>query len=370
MLTLPFVTARGDNAPVVSDVMQRVLAGEPDAARAALEGLRGSASDSLLDQLAIELQDLERGGYATEGNRSFPELAPLWQQARVQWLTSQPQPTGALPDEIVALPAAVPRVLLVDTRHSAAWLLERDARGQWPAVDGFYISVGANGVDKRRRGDRRTPVGVYYPIDALDAALLPPRYGSHVLPLDYPNALDTHQGRSGDGIWLHGIDPDNNIRPPRDTDGCIAFDNARIGALSALLVLHATPVVVADGFDWERDETLEETAEALRRALGLWRSTQLDGDANGLFSLYVDDYARFGLSPELWRAGQRARLDGALLSDIGIEDLEIFEADEGVYLTRFRQVLRGEGMSPITTMRRLYWRRIEGEWKVIAEQNG
>ena len=368
----PAASAQGEPSAAIDSIMQQVLSGDVAAALTAAEGLRRQYPGSLVDNLAIELRDLERGGYATTNNRSFPELAPLWSAARARWLEAQPQPGGQLPGAIVALPDTVERVLLVDGSHSSAWLMQRDATGGWSGISGFYVSIGASGTDKRKRGDRRTPLGVYYAIDELDAARLPARYGSSVLTLDYPNALDIAQGRSGDGIWLHGIDPDNNVRPPRDTDGCIAFDNARIGTLREALALRRTPVIVADNFDWQRGAEPDEVGAQLRGMLQLWRETQLSSDAESLIGLHRDDYARHGLSPQLWRAGVRARLAAGLLTDIGVEELEILlaDSDEGIYLTRFRQVLHRAGRAPVVTMRRLYWQRIADSWRIIAEQNG
>lgn len=369
---LPMAALPDDHAEVVDAVMQRVLAGDLPAARLAADALRQHHRDELFANLATELRDLERGGYATTNNRSFPDLAPFWSAARSRWLAGQPQPHDRLPSDIIALPDAVERVLLVDAGHSSAWLMRRRADAGWMLETGFYVSIGASGLDKHRRGDRRTPLGVYYATEQLDTRRLPARYGSSVLTLDYPNALDVAQGRTGDGIWLHGIDPDNNIRPPRDTDGCIAFDNARIDALTAALDLHHTPVVVAPSFDWQPGETFAATADELRRALERWRASQLSGNSASLIGMYVGNYSRHGLSPELWRAGVRARLSAGLLDDLQLDALEILRADrdEGIFLTRFRQVLHRAGRTPVTTMRRLYWQRIDGEWHIVAEQNG
>jgi hypothetical protein len=55
------------------------------------------------------------------------------------------------------------------------------------------------------------------------------------ITLDYPNAYDRLEGKSGDGIWLHATN--EPIRPylPNKTRGCVVISNDDIQELSGLL---------------------------------------------------------------------------------------------------------------------------------------
>lgn len=352
--------------------MQLVLAGELPAAQAAVESTRAQREHALLTQLATELGDLGRGGYATADNRSFETLAPFWLAARQQWLeTRAPEDAATLPAEVLQLAPTTQRLLVIDASRSAAMLFARGVDG-WTLADRFYVSTGVAGFDKRRRGDRRTPLGVYWSLPALDTSALPARYGSAVYPLDYPNALDRWQGRTGDGIWLHGIHADNNIRPPRDTDGCIALMNDRIGALKDILSPRATPIVVTDRLRPSADATLTAARAALQLALTHWRAAIEHADTEAYFALYADEYARFGLSPALWRDQRRRVLESGVIASLELHDIEIFaaDADAGVFLTRFRLRQRVAGGETIETRRRLYWQRDGDDFRIVSEQSG
>ena len=72
-------------------------------------------------------------------------------------------------------------------------------------VADHYASVGRLGIEKSTEGDQRTPLGVYYITSRLDGHQLTDFYGSGALLLNYPNEYDRRQGRTGGGIWLHGV---------------------------------------------------------------------------------------------------------------------------------------------------------------------
>ena len=354
----------------VQSIMQDVLAGKMADAQQHLRTLADEADSHLVDQLIVELTDMASGNYATRNNRAFRDLAPLWADARAQWVDRHRPPASAgLPASVLALDASISEVLVVDGKRSVAWLLAREA-SEWQVSDGFYISIGTEGLDKRRRGDAKTPLGVYWIVEERDSTRLPPRYGVRVFPLDYPNALDRLQRRTGDGIWIHGIDPDNNIRPPLDTDGCVALVNERIMTLGSELAPRRTPVIIVDGADWQRPQN--NRLRALRQALESWRIALTDGEEDAYFSAFADDYTRFGMSHSLWRAGRQAALANSESLSVNIDSLSVFLADKDtdVYLTRFRQrSMRGDA-EPITIWRRLYWQRgRDGKFRIIAQQN-
>ena len=121
----------------------------------------------------------------------------------VSGLAGAQQP-GSVPGYLLQLPASVSTVLIAETNTST---LHRYVVTQQGAKldDESYISVGQNGVGKQRAWDRRTPLGIYFIDEQLDTSKLHDMYGPTAFPLDYPNVWDRQLGRSGDGIWIHGV---------------------------------------------------------------------------------------------------------------------------------------------------------------------
>lgn len=366
------VVARAEPAGDVLAIMRRVLDGDLPGALAAARDRANRSGLTVDQQLVTELDDMARGDYATEGNRAFARFAPLWQQARSDWLSERTQPADALPDAVLHLADDVAQVLAVDLTASVAWLLPG------PAANGretqpFYISSGAKGPGKQRRGDARTPLGVYWVVDELDTARLPARYGSRVLPLDYPNALDRRQRRSGDGIWLHGIDPANNVRPPRDTGGCIAFTEDRIDGVADRVDHRVTPVVVGASLAWRSNtDAPDPMVGQLDAALEDWLARRRARDVNGLMDVYAPDFRDFGLSAREWRRWFEQALAAEPQATRSLDAVSHFVADtaSATWLTRCRHTLQVGDAGPVTTWLRLYWQKQNGRLRIVAQSAG
>jgi len=129
---------------------------------------------------------------------------------------------GQVPAYLLQLPASLETILVAETDTSTLYRFAA-IQGQIKIHDERYMSIGQNGVGKMRPWDRRTPLGIYFVVEQLDTSKLHERYGPTAFPLDYPNIWDRINRRGGDGIWIHGVAPGGDQRPPLDTDGCIAL---------------------------------------------------------------------------------------------------------------------------------------------------
>ncbi len=100
--------------------------------------------------------------------------------------------------------------VVVDTTAHRLYLCARGA-----AERTFTVALGVNGVDKRRTGDNRTPLGIY-PLGTPRASASFHRF----VPVAYPTPAQARAGFTGSAIGIHG--------PPRGLDGA-----ARLQALVA-----------------------------------------------------------------------------------------------------------------------------------------
>jgi len=275
------------------------------------------------------------------------------------------------PAYVIELPESVPVVLIAETATSTLYRLERDtvlAR----VADRLYMSIGENGAGKQRAWDRRTPLGVYFVVDQLDTSRLPAKYGITAYPLDYPNTLDRMAGRTGDGIWLHGVDPSLSGRPARDTDGCLALGNDDLAALGPDIVPLVTPVIVTPVVAYTTGGALEALRKRIRARLREWVSSFETGDLHGYESLYDDDFDFHGLSRDRWLALQLGRFRWRAVDSVSIDEVLLIRdplAPDTV-LARFIRTIVADGRAIRTTMR-LYWRQAaDGEYRIIAEDAG
>jgi murein L,D-transpeptidase YafK len=276
-----------------------------------------------------------------------------------------------LPRYVLELPASVKTVLIAETgtatlhryRHGQDGLEQGDQKG---------MSVGQNGVGKQRDGDQRTPLGIYFILEHLDTSKLHEKYGPIAFPLDYPNVWDRANGRTGDGIWIHGVTPNSGPRPALDTNGCIVLPNEQLLALGVHLTSLETPVIVTRSIQRASREEIAHTRAELMSVLKLWSDSYRVGDWHQYLALYAQEFEYRGMSREEWSAYRVRSVGGRTIEGFSVDNIMLFADPEepGLYLSRFRQTVT-ERERTTTTTKRLYWRRTgRGNLQIVAEDNG
>ena len=275
------------------------------------------------------------------------------------------------PSYVLKLPASVKTVLIAETGTATLYRYQNGENGLLPG-DEQRMSVGQNGVGKRKTGDRRTPLGIYFVVEELDTTNLHEKYGPVAFPLDYPNAWDQANARTGYGIWIHGVTPNSGPRPEQDTDGCIALANEKLLALEDYLTPLQTPVIVTRSIQRASAADITLTRDHLLAALQLWANSYRDGDWHRFLSLYAEDFAYRGMTLPEWSAFRLKTVATRPIDNFTIDDIMLLAdpEEQGLYLSRFRQQISATGRTIVTT-KRLYWRATSaGEFRIVAEDNG
>jgi hypothetical protein len=282
-----------------------------------------------------------------------------------------PTRIGRLPAYLLEVPDSVADILIADagsaTMHrfirSADGIVEKDQR---------YMSIGQAGVGKEKVRDRKTPLGIYFITESLDTSKLHNKYGVAAFPLDYPNAWDRFNNRTGYGIWLHGVDQNHPNRPPLDTDGCLSLPNEELLSLVDSLKPLVTPVIVARQLKWALPWDLDALRAEFHFALDMWRESQEQGDLMTYLSLYADDFTYRDMDRDAWTSYRLGVFEARQLAGVRLDDVMLIADPEvpDLYLSRFTQILE-TASGPVRTTKRLYWRRSEGsEWRIVTEDSG
>lgn len=149
----------------------------------------------------------------------------------------------------LVLTERVPYALVVEKRAQTARLYRWSPTGL--VLDRTYpVTTGQASGEKQRRGDLRTPDGVYTVQDLIPGADLPEVYGAFALPLDYPNAWDRWRGRDGHGIWIHGSDRLTQPFRTRETRGCVVMREEDLFHLLRVVTPQLTPVIIAESISY------------------------------------------------------------------------------------------------------------------------
>ena len=214
------------------------------------------------------------------------ELSQLRDEAilRLRALQERP-PVDQVPAEFIMLPRAVHHAIAVDTSRARLYLFHNTPQGL-RLVSDHYVSVGKQGVDKTVEGDQRTPLGVYFVSDRMGGAALEKRFGAGALQLNYPNAFDRLRGRTGGGIYVHGVPENTYSRPPKDSDGCVVMANDELVAMMNTIPIHDTPIVITRNLHWTADNGTQVRRAEILDAVSHWQSVRAAGDNAALDGFY------------------------------------------------------------------------------------
>jgi len=286
-------------------------------------------------------------------------------------------PANQIPAEFIVLPKAVHHAIAVDTSRSRLYLFENGPQGV-RLVSDHYVSVGKQGVDKSVEGDQRTPLGVYFVSDRVGKSSLSQEFGAGAMQLNYPNLFDKLHGRSGSGIYVHGVPFNTYSRPPKDSDGCVTLANDELVVLMNTVPVHDTPVIITRKIHWVSDSVASLHRAEILDAVNHWQSVRSDDDRQALAAFYQP-----GVAPDVPVAppappppqpfamihGKRHPLAGPpapVHQPIGFDNLSVMTwSDEKETMV----VTFHEHASHTTreTILRQYWERDAAKWKIVAE---
>ena len=265
------------------------------------------------------------------------------------------------PAYLIEIPSSIENVFIADIEN--AKLIQYSVVKNRPTKNQeYYMSVGTNGSGKLSQGDKKTPLGVYFITKKLDVSKLPLKYGAAAYPLDYPNAWDRYNNKTGYGIWLHGTDPDILKRPPRDTDGCLALQNKQLLELSEYLVPMNTPIIVVKTINWKTEDQLNLIRNELHEVLGAWKLSFESSESERFVSFYDTNVLMSSISEY-----SIIEDSSVIKKSIVIMDLTIIgdPLKSDIVLTRFTQKIRYNDIIS-AEKKRLYWQKQKDGWKIIA----
>lgn len=296
------------------------------------------------------------------------EIERLIAEARQRLVGKTFEPGERIPAPLLQLADYHRHAVYIDTLKSRLYLFaNRD--GDPELVGDYYVSIGKNGVRKRKKGDKRTPLGVYFVTDRLPGETLPDRYGPVAFPVDYPNAWDRRHRRTGSGIWLHGVASRSYSRPPQDSDGCVALINEELQQVSPLFEPGKTPVVIGEGVDWvEYDELLNRRTEAAE-ALEQWRIDWESGDVERYLSHYDQDFIGSNMTIDAWRDYKRRVNRNKTHISVELDDVSIFgyPDEDDLMVVTFKQHYESNNFNG-TAHKRQYWRKDANDrWRIVNE---
>ena len=321
------------------------------------------------DLLLAKAEPLIEIGYGVETDRAIQDFR---EEIRQRWQhDSSPAYQGLYPENILFLADNQPYVILVDQQSSRVYVY-RNEGGDLRFETDYFITIGLKGYGKQKRGDQKTPIGVYHVTRYIDGMELPDLYGEGAFPINYPNAWDRRKQRTGSGIWIHGTPSYTYNRSPRASDGCIVVSNPDFLHIDKYIhpSLH-TPVVVAEQVNWiDRDQWMAKRQQVMRLLstwLIDWESLDHEKYRRHYSQSELDAYGRDFIS---WDNHKRWVNGNKTWIDVEYSKLSIFNypGEDNLMLMQFEQSYRSNNLN-VESPKELYWRNTGTNWQIVYEGN-
>ncbi|MFT5131978.1 MAG: murein L,D-transpeptidase YafK [Gammaproteobacteria bacterium] len=306
------------------------------------------------------------------GNMSsapYQQIVSLREEAQARWSHYLSPPIqNKLPSSLVRLSEHQQHAIVVDMRSSRLYLYENH-KGEPRLIKDFYATIGKNGGGKYVEGDQKTPVGVYFVTGFIDPEKLPDLYGDGAFPINYPNAWDQRNGRTGYGIWLHGTPSATFSRPPRDSNGCVIVSNDDLNTIAPYMQKGKTPVILTDNIDWISKDDWKLRQSEFDEYVEQWRKDWESRDADLYLSHYSRKYSGLGKDYNSWVAYKRRVNPTKQFIKIGISDKSMFlyPGEEALLVVTFEQDYTSDNIKR-RFVKRQYWQMDkDGEWRIVYE---
>lgn len=321
---------------------------------------------------------------ARTGNAIDPSLRKKLQNIRVamvnevrtRWTHSRHMDAhyNKVPAAIIKLAPKHDYAVVVDLSNNRLYLFAND-NGLPRLIGDFYATIGSNGAGKRVAGDKRTPIGVYSITTFRSGNTLPGLYGTGAFPLNYPNPLDERRGRTGYGIWLHGVPQSTYARAPRASAGCVAIANNVFQWLREYVDPGQTPVIMAHTVQWLTQDEARARREAIMARLKGWIDSWEAINTKQYLSYYADDFSTFdGTGKQAFAENKYAVNAHKTSINVDISQLSIFRypgTDNGAMLKlSFHQDYASSNFD-WAGAKVQFWRRhaADDPWRITLERS-
>ena len=304
-------------------------------------------------------------------NNGGHNLKGLREEARVRFdYYLSDKKNAQLPNLLVKLGAKQENLIVVDTASSRLFLYKK-VDGVLTYIADYYVTIGKNGPGKQIQGDKRTPLGVYFASKKLTQPL-EDMYGSAAYALNYPNELDLHQNKNGNGIWLHGTPTNTYSRPPRASDGCVVLSNPDLDALAPYLISGKTPVIISNNIEWlekNKSNFQAKQQKSLEHELEQWRIDWVSQQSEQYLSHYSQKFFYTDGGYHQWANHKRVVQASSPKISININDISMFSYpnfDQPIVVVDFEQNFKSVNLQN-KMLKRQYWLHENNQWKIIYE---
>ncbi len=301
-------------------------------------------------------------------NAPQDKLSELREEALLRLRAYREKPSAnTVPRYLMQLRPDQKTAVVVDTKKSRLYVYE-NVNGQPRFLADYYITQGKAGDGKTREGDEKTPIGVYHITSSLPGSKLGDFYGPMALPLNYPNEWDKSQGRTGHGIWLHGVPSNTYSRAPKASNGCVVLANQDLEKLNRQVQIGMTPVIISENIEWLDQDHWNSERQSFLKSFEIWRADWESLDTEKYLSHYSKKFSSNDMNYAQWTERKRQVNAGKQHIQVKITNISMlrYPGNDEMLVVTFDQDYRSSNLSNVM-QKRQYWIRENGNWRILHE---
>lgn len=303
------------------------------------------------------------------GLTSRDELSDLLTEVKSRYEAGQDLINGGdkIPAVLSRLDKSYRHAIIVDLKQSRLFVF-KNKKGQPERIADYYISMGRGGGEKQKEGDLRTPLGVYFVQSYIPPEKLADKYGAGAYPINYPNAWDRFNGRTGSGIWLHGTRSGTYNRPPLASEGCVVLPNDDLIELGSYISLGQTPVLIGNEIKWLTADQWQQQNSRVSLAFNQWITDWESLNVDDYLGHYSESFSNGTKDFNDWVKHKRRVSKNKTHISVEASNVSLLmHPNDDVMVATFHQDYVSDNYSG-QSWKRQYWRKeADGQWRIIFE---
>ena len=261
-------------------------------------------------------------------------------------------------------------VVLVDKSLKRLYIAKLSGNDM-EVIKEFPILTGRVDGNKLKRGDEKTPEGVYYVLSYSSGDDLVRRYGSYAqiygagsFPLNYPNIIDRIERKTGGGIWLHGVKPDLD---KTYTQGCVAMNNNNFDTLFGNIKVK-TPVIIAEKLLYSDENNYNGVKNNIETVFNSFISAWEENNKQAFRNIIHSDFKTYGgATKKSYTNIKTSLMDIYPEKDIRNINTKYFIKDKNYAVIDTDQFYCAANLSTYTN-KKYYFLEEKGSLKLISEE--
>ncbi|MFZ4714156.1 MAG: L,D-transpeptidase family protein [Bacteriovoracaceae bacterium] len=184
-------------------------------------------------------------------------------------------------------------VMLVE-KSSHKISVYKNTNGIPELVKTYKIATGKFAGNKTNEGDKKTPEGIYQLWDFYSKDKLHKMYnandakifGAGAFPTNYPNIIDSRNGKTGSGIWLHSTDDESRIDKGLDSKGCVVVVDSDLKEIAQYIDLDNTSIVIVHDLFFLNEKKWSDQRKEINELITGWRNAWREENVDAYMEFY------------------------------------------------------------------------------------